>query len=220
MRDAPDELAAAAGSLEYATPGRTARPLSRRGELLIKWAVAVLLVLVLVSVLLPAFTRTDRGTPASTVRCMSNVRQILMACQLYAGSNRGRFPARHDELMVPYKLPAHLFVCPLAKDMPTTGPTLQAQQAVFARGGHCSYVYTGAGLTVRSPAGTGGPLRGQAEPPGQHGRRLSRRPRGDGQPATPPATAGGGRTPERPRREPTRPGGSVYTTGNRRESLT
>jgi hypothetical protein len=140
--------------LDYEAPDSTTKLLGRRAKSLIKWAVATLCLFVLAAAVLPMFTRTHRGTPASTVRCMANVRQILMACQLYAGSNGGQYPTRLDDLIVPYQLSGSIFICPLSKDPPATGPTPQSRQSMFAQGGHCSYVYTGSGLTSRSPAKT------------------------------------------------------------------
>jgi prepilin-type processing-associated H-X9-DG protein len=83
-------------------------------------------------------------------RCPGNLRQIGYGIQLYAMEHGGRFPERIEDILATQDLTAEVFVCPYSNDSAATGPTKLAQAAQFAKGGHCSYVYVGQGLTVQT----------------------------------------------------------------------
>lgn len=68
----------------------------RQGFSLIELLVVIAIVAVLVSILLPALSHAREAGRAAT--CLSNHRQIVLVCRMYADENRGRGPA----LGVPY----------------------------------------------------------------------------------------------------------------------
>lgn len=84
-------------------------------------------------------------------RCANNLRQIGIACLLYAKDNGGQFPDSLVELFKTGELKADSFVCPLTTDTPASGPTTQAAAANLAKLGHLSYDYAGKGLTDSAP---------------------------------------------------------------------
>jgi prepilin-type processing-associated H-X9-DG protein len=87
--------------------------------------------------------------PAQRVKCASNLRQIGQGIQMYANENRGAFPPSFDAVLSTQDLTPEVFVCPSSDHERATGPTTQAVVASFLSNPnlHCSYVYTGAGLT-------------------------------------------------------------------------
>jgi len=52
------------------------------------------------------------------------------------------------------QLDGRYFVCPSTRDTPATGPTTQAVIAELAKGGHCSYIYVGRGMTTATATST------------------------------------------------------------------
>ena len=120
---------------------------------LVAWSILVLM-------LPSAIIRSRRA--AMRVQCMSQLRQIGMASQLYAAQNRGFLPASLDDLVgPPGMVPPQLFICPAARGDASKPP------ASSGKYGNYSYVYLGAGRriqTIRNPAMT--PL--AYEPPTNH----------------------------------------------------
>jgi prepilin-type processing-associated H-X9-DG protein len=80
-------------------------------------------------------------------RCASNLRQIGQGIMLYANDHHGRYPAKLSELYTDADLSATVFICPASDDTPPAGPTTQHILADFAKPGHYSYIYLGAGMT-------------------------------------------------------------------------
>ncbi|HXE53645.1 MAG TPA: prepilin-type N-terminal cleavage/methylation domain-containing protein [Tepidisphaeraceae bacterium] len=73
-----------------ATTGPTASRF-RRGFSLVELLVVIAIIWVLIALLMPAIITAQRH--AYTVQCASNLRQIGMALQSYAGANHGWLPA-------------------------------------------------------------------------------------------------------------------------------
>ena len=87
--------------------------------------------------------------PAIRVKCASNLRQIGQGIQMYANEHRGMFPPSLDVVLSTQDLTSEVFVCPSSNHERAAGPTTQAVVTNFRANPnlHCSYVYTGAGLT-------------------------------------------------------------------------
>jgi prepilin-type N-terminal cleavage/methylation domain-containing protein/prepilin-type processing-associated H-X9-DG protein len=62
-----------------------------RGFTLVELLVVIAIIAVLISILLPALARARDS--AYTIQCSSNIRQILLMCQLYQNDNFGYLPA-------------------------------------------------------------------------------------------------------------------------------
>lgn len=92
----------------------------------------------------PIFESRGREV-ANRVKCMSNLRQIGYALQLYAKDQGGHYP---DDLaaLLREDLPAAGFVCPSSNDVPAAGKTPEEIAANMKLPRHCSYLYFGKGL--------------------------------------------------------------------------
>ncbi len=66
------------------------RPHSRHGFTLVELLVVIGIIALLISILMPALTRARQS--AQAVSCSSNLRQIGLAFQMYAQSNKGSLP--------------------------------------------------------------------------------------------------------------------------------
>lgn len=142
----PQTVARPSVPLEYASPSAS-RPWVRRAA----YATVVAVVLVLLTaVLLPSLNRSS-DHPAY-IRCSSNLRSIGQAVQMYANENRGVFPPDFATLLLTQDVTSEVFVCYATNDERAEGPTTQAIADQLSAGGHLSYVYTGKGMTLKSPA--------------------------------------------------------------------
>jgi prepilin-type processing-associated H-X9-DG protein len=65
---------------------------------------------------------------------------------LYARDHNGKYPLKLDDLLE-VDINPEVLVCPESNDTYATGATTKAVLADLAKGGHCSYVYLGAGLS-------------------------------------------------------------------------
>ena len=71
---------------------------------------------------------------------------------MYAAENGGRYPQDFTALLLTQDLTSEVFVCYATDDERADGPTIQAVAEKLSAGGHLSYVYTGKGMTLNSPA--------------------------------------------------------------------
>src|SRR4051812_35267537 len=99
-------------TIEYARPGLPVRP--NRTWL---WVAGIFcygtIGFVIVLSLLPDKSRSI----SPRVQCGSNLRQIAMACVMYANENGGRFPDSLDQVLRTQEITADVFVCPTTKDV-------------------------------------------------------------------------------------------------------
>jgi hypothetical protein len=148
--DASDpEAEPALPPLDYSNASEAPAPPPRRSPwgkvLLVTIAVAVL-----VMVLMPAPGRAREG--AQRVKCMSNLRELSLALQAYAGGNRGRFPDRLEPLVLDGSVVPQTCFCPNVADddgKTVTGGTPK-QVALQLAAARVSYIYVGKGLGTNS----------------------------------------------------------------------
>ena len=112
----------------------------------------ILMALLCAGLLFPSLNRAREH--ANRVKCASNLRQIGLACIMYAnGQKNGAFP---DSLQTLMKDPnaditGEVFICPSTTDTAPAGST-GSQIAGNLTQGHLSYIYVGKGLTNNSGA--------------------------------------------------------------------
>jgi len=113
---------------------------------LLKWA-AVLLLLCIISFVGWAAVRihqTSQGVEAG-----SNMREIGQALFIYAHEHSGHYPSQLRDVFLSANLPPEYLVVPWGSATPATGKTPEEIALQLAAGGHCSYVYLGAGRTEK-----------------------------------------------------------------------
>ena len=93
----------------------------------------------------PSINRS-RST-GNRIESASHLRQIGLAMLMYANAHNHAFPDSLATILAIGDLVPETFVAPLGNDTPARSPTTQAVLADFAKPGHCSYLYFGAGLS-------------------------------------------------------------------------
>lgn len=83
--------------------------------------------------------------------CGNRLRQIGLAIGAYCDDNGQRYPHDLGLLISTEGLSADVFVCPASEDDRLQATPAQ-QAATLLSGGHCSYVYVGAGMTSSAGA--------------------------------------------------------------------
>jgi prepilin-type processing-associated H-X9-DG protein len=140
-----------APQINYAGPDIGRRPGVRRSIWLMA-AIAIVLVLLLASFLQPSLN--SRGGEAPRPKCANNLRQIGLACLMYANEHSGQYPDSLSTVLRDEDITSGVFVCPSSNDTPAQGPTTQAIVANLTAGGHLSYIYVGKRLTTAASADT------------------------------------------------------------------
>ena len=94
---------------------------SRQGFTLIELLVVIAIIAILAAILFPVFAKVKEK--ARQASCLSNVKQVMMGCIMYAGDNDDFLPSRMGEgpfvwpmdLVIPYAKNAQVFTCPSTK---------------------------------------------------------------------------------------------------------
>jgi prepilin-type processing-associated H-X9-DG protein len=106
------------------------------------------LVVLMFFIVAPNFNKVRALDPR--IVSAGRLRSIGQAILLYENDFHGNYP---DSLSTVYEnegtyIDSSIFVNPASNDTPASGPTTQAIAKQLTAGGHLSYVYVGAGLTV------------------------------------------------------------------------
>jgi prepilin-type processing-associated H-X9-DG protein len=100
--------------------------------------VATMSIVLQIAILLPALSHAREA--GNRVKCASNLRQIGLAVQMYANSNKGNFPPDLPTLFRSGQLSSVTLICP------ATNHTAASGTPAFQLGKDLSYVYVGSGL--------------------------------------------------------------------------
>jgi prepilin-type processing-associated H-X9-DG protein len=132
--------------LDCATPGKR---LPRETSWLVWLGLAIfgfpLLISILHSLLYRPVNSPDK------VKCLSQLKSIGTAILTYASDNKGHLPPDFAAIVPQYTgKTVNIFVCPASNDAVAPGATPQQQaRNMLSQPGYCSYVYLGAGLTLK-----------------------------------------------------------------------
>jgi hypothetical protein len=141
------DLQQTAPPIDYASPNVQRRPLLRR------WVWLALLTATLL--VAGAFFIVDvapRGGESHRAWCAKNLRQIGLACLVYANEHSNQYPDSLGVVLRDEDIVSDVFVCPDTTDTRARGATTQAMVANLTAGGHLSYIYVGKGLTSAASA--------------------------------------------------------------------
>jgi hypothetical protein len=127
--------------IDYAPPGPSRRRTRIKQIAMISAAVIVLLM----GVCAVKVTSTAKRS-AFHIHTESNLRQIGQTILIYAQENQGVFPPDFAAMLRTQQISAEVFTCSNSDDTRARGPTMQQLLQEFAKPGHCSFIYVGAGL--------------------------------------------------------------------------
>jgi len=110
-------------------------------------------VLMIIGMFLPAIGQA-RGA-ANQVKCANNMRQLGLALIMHANAHQDSFPNQLADLANDPSPPdAQTFVCPDDTRTPPSSASTQQMITDLNSGNHCSYIYAGHGLNIKSGANT------------------------------------------------------------------
>jgi len=128
----------------------TSRP--RRTFGILTWLVLPVVVVLLLYSAGSLTSSSNARAVANRARCANNLRQIGLACMMYCNDSQGQYPGEVGLLVSDKYLRAEVFVCPASGDTRLPAATTRPGSALLA-GGHCSFVYVGAGKSSATEAG-------------------------------------------------------------------
>ena len=131
--------------------GKAKDPRASRARAGVALAGVELVIIFLASIVLPSMCVARE--PSNRVKCSSNLRQIGLACLMYANAHEGHFPPDIDAI-VRADISAECFVCPSSSDDRATGATTEEVIAHLHEPHHVSYVYVGSNLMNTESAET------------------------------------------------------------------
>lgn len=132
--------------LDYATATTDAES-PRRSSSLIFWTIFTALIVLLVSILMPAFANPKK--PSLVLSCAAHVRNLSTAIMIYRQENGGQFPPDLASIPSRFVPQTSVFLCPAHSR--TTNPARFTDDVTARTSGDLSYVYTGKGLMKPSP---------------------------------------------------------------------
>lgn len=118
---------------------------------------AVFVILLLLFMLFEMATGLDGHSreTRNRMRCANNLRKIGLEAVRYCDDNQQQYPSKLGMLITAHQrlsgLGADGFVCPSSSDTELQVPPAQQADTLLS-GGHCSYVYVGAGMTSSAGA--------------------------------------------------------------------
>lgn len=119
--------------IDYAHPDTS--PSRKRRSIWVVPALAVLLVLLSAWIILPSFD-THRVL-APRAKCANNLRQIGLACLMYADDHSNQYPDSLSTVLRDEDITADVFVCPSSNDTPARGPTTQCSSLTLLPAAIC-----------------------------------------------------------------------------------
>ena len=112
------------------------------------WIGSIETLLMMAAVILPPMHPRE---PVFRSKCNSNLTQIGQGLAMYANRNQGYLPLTLDLLVSDVDLQVGVFVCPSSDHGAAPGTTDEERLQNFRRDPrHCSFVYLGSGLKLRS----------------------------------------------------------------------
>jgi prepilin-type processing-associated H-X9-DG protein len=154
MNGPHEERSGQSAKLEYRPPVEDAGRARASAARIVMWTIVGLgcLGVLLASTLLPSIGLRGR-VPPSNRKCASNLRQIGLACIMYAYADpQGRFPPSFEVVLSTQDITSEVFCCPSSADERAKGATTQATVAQLSAGGHLSYIYVGSSVTNKDAA--------------------------------------------------------------------
>src|SRR5665213_4078603 len=124
----PDRTPKSSAAVKSKTPKGTALYIDRHklsaarvAFTLIELLVVIAIIAILASLLLPVLARAKEQ--AKRTQCVSNLRQIVYSCLLYANDNNGSLPfgwyelpngmtLSWDQMVLPFGAPTNILMCP------------------------------------------------------------------------------------------------------------